>query len=44
MYIDDDVDNAQANEFKSTQELPAGFARVNQVSSGSPAQSAVSSR
>jgi len=39
MCIDDSV---EANESKSAEDLPTGFARVNQVSSGSPAQFAVS--
>ena len=38
----DDVDDVKANGSRSAQELPTGFAYVNQVSSGSPAQSAVS--
>ena len=38
----DDVDDVKANGSRSAQELPTGFAHVNQVSSGSPAQSAVS--
>ena len=41
--IDDDVDNGRANGSKSAQQLPTGFACINQISSGSPAQSAVSS-
>ena len=41
VYVGDD--DVKANESKATQALPEGFAHVNQVSSGSPAQSAVSS-
>ena len=39
-----DDDDVEANGSRSAQELPTGFARVNQVSSGSPAQSAVSTK
>ena len=37
-------DDGKADGSKPTQVLPAGFAHVNQVTFGSPAQSAVSSQ
>ena len=39
-----DDDDVKANRSRSAQELPTGFACVNQVSSGSPVQSTVSTQ